>query len=88
MMVLFSVMLLLILFIRPYREHLRNFVHLANEGFLGFFAGGILYYLGMVRKKEVTGAKLTCGNVLTIVIIVHICLLYVWSIYRCYIMLR
>ena len=38
----------------------------------------------MVEDGEVSGAKITCGEVLTIVTIVHLCLLYVWSLYKSY----
>jgi len=45
---LFSLMGLAIIIVRPYKEHLHNFVILANEGFHGFLCGGIIYYLKMI----------------------------------------
>ena len=88
MLAIVSLLGLFVLIVRPYKEHLRNFVHLANEGFLGFFAGGIIYFLGMVDRGAVSGAKITCGEVLTIVTIVHICLLSAWTIYKSYYYLK
>ena len=61
---------------------------LVNEGFLGFFCGGLIYFIKMVERGDPSGAKITNGYILTIVIIVHICLLSVWGIYRSYFYLK
>lgn len=51
MLALYSIMGLAIIIVRPYTEHLMNFVLLANECFLGFFCGGVIYYLKMIDRK-------------------------------------
>lgn len=84
----FSLVGLAILIVRPYKEHLNNFVLLANEGFLGFFCGGVIYYVKMIERGEPSGAKITNGYILTIVIIIHLCLLMSWSVYRSYFYLK
>lgn len=51
MLTLFSIVGLAALIVRPYKEHINNIAILVNEGFLGFFCGGVLYYLGMIDKQ-------------------------------------
>jgi hypothetical protein len=88
MLTLYSLVGLAVLIIRPYHEHLHNFVLLVNEGFLGFYCGGVIFFMYMIKNGEPSGAKITNGYILTIVTIIHLCLLLIWGIYRSYFYLK
>lgn len=79
-----SLMLLGLVVVRPYTDHLRNVVHIANEVGLIFLGGAFLYYKHYVDIMEPVGTKIICGSIITIVIIVHLSIALIWGIFRAY----
>jgi hypothetical protein len=79
-----SLMLVVLIILRPYSDHLRNIIHIANEVGLTFIGGGFLYYKHYVDILEPIGTKILCGTIITIVIIIHLSIALIWSILRTY----
>jgi len=79
-----AMMLLALVILRPYNDHLRNLIHIANEVGLTFIGGAMLYYKHYVDILEPVGTKIICGTIITIVIIVHLSIALIWAIFRVY----
>ena len=58
---MFTIYMIVVVALRPYKDHFRNFIHFAHEGGLTFINGGIIYYLNMVEINEPVGSKVING---------------------------
>ena len=81
---LFSICLILVVAIRPYKENFRNFIHFAHEGGLIFINGGIIYFVQMENANEPVGSKIVNGEIISIVLRIHLSLAMLWGLFRSY----
>jgi hypothetical protein len=79
-----SLMLVALIVLRPYNDNLRNIVHIANEVGLTFLGGAFLYYRHYLDIKQPVGTQITCGNIITYVIIIHLGIALIWGFFRTY----
>jgi len=84
LIMLSALMLITLIILRPYNDHLRNVVHIANEVGLTFLGGAFLYYKHYLDISEPLGTQITCGTIITIVIILHLGIALIWGIFRTY----
>lgn len=77
-------MLITLIILRPYSDHLRNVVHIANEVGLTFIGGSFLYYKHYVDISVPLGTQITCGTIITSVIILHLSIALIWGFFRTY----
>ena len=80
--------MIVVIVLRPYKDNFRNFIHFAHEGGLIFINGGIIYFLKMVEDNEPVGSKIVNGEIISIVVIIHLSIALLWGIFRSYLHLK
>lgn len=78
------IMALTLIIIRPFKEKIRNVMHILNEVGLAAIAAGFIVYRNYLDQAEPVGTRIDCGSILTIGIIIHLSLAICWALYRSY----
>jgi hypothetical protein len=81
-------MCIYLLALRPYLDNFRNILHFLNEFGIGFVPCGIIYFIKIKEMKEPIGHRIICGEIISYVIIGHLCILLIWAYARAYFFLK